>query len=111
MSGEQKIPRPARASHIRGEPFMKATDFVDEEPIQVRWTLEKLGFAMIEGFNATHQRIDELAVRVDKVQSEAVWKERALKFLKLAGPALVGAIAARFPEAAKFIGALLAGVQ
>lgn len=108
MSGEQKVPRPIKSSHIRGEPFMKAEDFVEQEP--VRWTLDKLAHVMIEGFNTTHVRIDELAVRVDVIQGEAVWKVRALKALKLAGPALVGAIAARFPEAAKLIAALLTGL-
>lgn len=109
MSGEQKVPRPIKASHIRGEPFMKAEDFV--EHVEVRWTLDKLAHAMIEGFNTTHQRIDELANRVDTVQADAVWKARTIKALKVAGPALVGALTARFPEVAKFLGALLTGVQ
>lgn len=111
MSGERpQVPRPLRASHIRGEPFLKASDFVEEEPLQVKWTLEKLGTTMIEAFNATHVRIDELAVRVESVQADAAWKTWAVKGLKLAGPALVGALAARFPEAAKLLGTLLGAV-
>jgi len=104
VSGEQK------ASHIRGEPFMKASDFIDEETPLPKWTLDKLGKVMIDGFNETNRRIDTLAVRVEGVESAAKWKVWAIKVAKMAGPALVGAIAARFPEAAKLLGALLGAV-
>lgn len=89
---------------------MKASDFVDEVTPQPVWTLDKLAKVMIEGFNITHQRIDALAVRVESVEGAAVWRTRLVKALKLAGPALVGALAARFPDAAKIVGALLSGL-
>lgn len=112
MSGERdkaRTPRPIATSHNRpiGEPFMKVSDFVDEVTPQPVWTLEKLAKVMIGGFNVTNERIDALAVRVQTVESAAQWKAWAIKALKMAGPALVGALAARFPEAAKLVGALI----
>ena len=104
MSGEQK------ASHIRGEPFMKASDFIDEETPLPKWTLDKLGKVMIEGFNETNHRIDQLVPVVEKLQASAQWRTWAIKVAKMAGPALVGVVAARFPEVAKLLGALLGAV-
>ena len=105
MSGEQK------ASHIRREPFMKVSDFEDEPLPRPNWTLEKLAKVMIDGFNETHVRIDSLATRVETVEAAAVWKQRAVKALKYAAPTLIGAVAARYPDVAKILGALLTGVQ
>ena len=107
----------AKASHIRAEPFLKASDFVEEESPQTKWTTERLATAMIHGFNAVGNRFDtvdlelsSLATRTPALEQDARWKVWAVKFAKLAGPALVGAIAARFPDAAKVIGALLQAV-
>lgn len=107
MSGEVK------ASHARpAAPFPLADDFIDEDESPPKpMTLNRLGRMMAEGFNHMNARIDALATRVETVESTAQWKVYAVKFLKLAGPALVGAVAARFPEAAKLLGALLTGVQ
>ena len=106
MSGDQY-----RASHVRAEPFLKASDFVDrEETPEPAWTLDALAKAMLVGFNETNRRIDELVPVVESMRQSAQWKVWLVKAAKLAGPALVGAIAARFPEAAKIASALLSAM-
>ena len=111
VSGEQK------ASHFRGGPFPLASDFVDEEESPPKpMTLNRLGRMMAEGFNHVSASIDELrkeqsalATRVASVEADADWKRLFVKWGKPLAMAAGGALAAKFPEVAKFLLALATG--
>lgn len=111
--------RPGRQSHARpAEPFPHAEDF--EEPVEVpKVTLGSLQQMMIDGFAEINERIDELptkkdvsalAIRVDKIELDARWKQRVIFVGKAAAPALLGYLAHYVPELAKHLPAILEAI-